>query len=366
MRLLYVTNQISGAGGLERVLSIKTNYLIEKYNYEIHIITLNQKKESLFYEFNKNVKYYNINARGNLVSYFANYKKGLNTFVKKIKPDVISVCDDGLKGFFVPLVIGKPCPMVYERHASKNIELKHDNVSFKTKVLLSLKFRIMEWGAKRYDRFVVLTNGNKKEWSLPNINVISNPLSFNPKEKARLKNKVVLAVGTQNYQKGYDRLLRIWSKVSEKYPDWTLKIYGKIDEKLELVALTKSLKIEKSTEFHSPVKDVMKQYLDSSIYVMSSRSEGFGMVLIEAMACGVPTVAFDCPGGPKDIIRNGKGGFLVPNNDNKYFVNRIIKLIEDEEFRVNMGLNAIENVGRYLPEKIIIQWDDLFKRITNP
>lgn len=363
MRLLYITNQISGAGGLERVLSIKTNYLIEKHGYEIHIITLNQGDMDLFYVFNSKIQYHDIKAVANFVSYITAYKKGLNKIVKKIQPDVISVCDDGLKGFLVPFTIKKPCPMVYERHASRNIEIKKDKISFKTKILLSLKFKLMNWGAKRYDRFVVLTESNLEEWDLPNLKVISNPLSFYPNEKAVLENKIVLAVGTQNYQKGYDRLLESWKLVSERHPDWKLKIYGEIDKSLQLESLVQRLKIVDSVVFHSPVKDIIKEYLNSSIYVMSSRSEGFGMVLIEAMACGVPTIAYDCPSGPKNIINDEVDGFLVINNDTNTFSDKIIELVEDKELRKEMGRKAKENMNRFSPDVIIPQWDKLFKDI---
>jgi len=364
MRLLYITNQICGAAGLERVLSIKTNYLIEKYNYEIHMITLNQGDAPLFYEFNNKIQYHDIIAVGNFISYMTAYKQNLKKIVKKIQPDIISVCDDGLKGFLVPFTIKKPCPMVYERHASKNIELKQDEISFKTKAIIALKYKLMHWGAKRYDRFVVLTESNLEEWDLPNLEVIPNPLSFYPDEKAKSENKIVLAVGTQNYQKGYDRLLESWKIISKKYPDWTLKIYGKIDKSLQLESLANTLDIVDTTEFHSPVKDIVKQYLNASIYVMSSRSEGFGMVLIEAMACGVPTIAFDCPSGPKNIINDGVDGFLVPNNNVKAFSEAMIKLIEDKELRKKMGKNAKQNMNRFFPDEIIPQWHTLITGLT--
>jgi len=365
MKLLYITNQICGSAGLERVLSIKTDYLIEKYGYDIHILTMNQNDTPVFYDFNKNITFYDITVKGNPFQYFLQYKKGLRSIVKKVAPDVISVCDDGLKGFFVPRIIGKPCPMIYERHVSKNIEVKEDKVSTKTKLISSIKYGLMHIGAKAYDRFVVLTTDNLNEWKLKNLQVISNPLSFYPDQNAPLEEKTVLAVGRQSYQKGYDRLLESWKKVSEKHPDWKLKVYGKKDERLNLDGLANTFGVSETVEFHAPTKDILSEYLKSSIYVMSSRFEGFGMVLIEAMACGVPVISFDCPCGPKDIISDKEDGFLIPNNDTEGFAKTIIHLIEEKNIRKEMGIKAKKNSSRFLPEEIVPEWDTLFKSIVN-
>ncbi len=363
MILLYITNQICGAAGLERVLSIKTNYLVEKYDYSIHIITLNQNNEPLFYTFNPKIKHHDIKVKGNPLQYIKDYIFGIKKVVKQIKPNVISVCDDGLKGLYLPLLLGKPCPMIYERHVSKNIEFTEENVSYINNLKTKLIHRLMNIGAKHYDKFIVLTKDNINEWLLNNIQVISNPLSFYPNESSKLNNKVVLAVGRQSYQKGYDRLLRSWKKVSLKYPDWVLHIYGKFDKALMLENLATELGVSKSVYFFPPVKDIIQVYLKSSIYVMSSRFEGFGMVLTEAMSCGLPVISYDCPCGPKDIITNDEDGILVPNNNIDLFSKAILTLIEDENTKKRLGAKAKQSAKRYLPEHIVPQWDQLFKSL---
>ncbi len=364
-KLLYITNQICGSGGLERVLSIKASYLAEKLNYEVHIVTLNQGGKPIFYKFSDHIIHHDVTAIGSTMKYFLNYAKGLNEIVNLVKPNIISVCDDGLKGFFVPLFIGKPCPMVYERHVSKNIEIKSDTTSFFQKVKLKFVFTFMNFGAKKYNKFVVLTKGNVNEWSLNNLEVISNPLSFYPKEVSTLENKTVIAVGKHCQKKGYDRLLKSWKLLSDKYYDWKLEIYGSIDKKEGLHDLAKKLKIEKSVTFFPPEKNIGEKYKSASIYVMSSRYEGFGMVLIEAMAYGVPCVSFDCPYGPSDIIKENIDGYLVPNGDIKTLSKRIIHLIESKSKRKEMGINARENVLRFSPEVIVPKWDKLFKNLIN-
>ncbi len=363
MKILYITNQICGAGGLERVLSIKASYLADNFGYEVHIATLNQYKKTLFFDFSDKINYHDIAVFGNFIKYFYKYISGLNRIIIKIKPDVIIVCDDGLKAFFLPIFLKKTCPIVYERHVSKNISInENDNQLQKLKIKFS--FLLMNFLGKFFTKFIVLTKGNIQEWKLKNIEVIANPLTFYPLESSTLKNKTVIAVGKQSYQKGYDRLLKSWQIVNKTNPDWKLKIYGTIDEKHKLNQLKKELNIDDSVCFFPAEKNIESKFLEASIFALSSRYEGFGMVIIEAMACGLPTVSFDCPCGPKDIILNGIDGFLVENNNIEEFAKKINFLIENENSRIQFGEKSKQNVKRFLPEIIMKSWDDLFKNLV--
>lgn len=364
MKLLYLTNAIHGSGGLERVLSIKASYLVDVLGYEVAIMTLNSKDKQLFYEFSSKIKVYDIAVKGSTLSYIQQYSKGILRLVDAIKPHIVIVCDDGLKGFFVPFLLRKSIRIVYERHVSKEIEM-HQNFTVLKKYQIKAKWLLMKFLAQNFDAFVVLTAGNKNEWTgLKNIKVISNPLSFYPKAFSSLENRKVIAVGKQSYQKGYDLLLKAWRKVIDRHPDWHLEIYGKKAPALALEETVVDLAINSQVSFYDPEKNIEHKYLNASIYVMSSRYEGFGMVLIEAMACGVPCVAFDCPYGPSDIIKDTRDGFLVEPQNYKDLAVKIITLIENENLRKEMGLKAKENVMRYLPVDILKEWDALFKELS--
>tara|TARA_R110002049_G_scaffold2235_1_gene16329 strand:+ start:7132 stop:8244 length:1113 start_codon:yes stop_codon:yes gene_type:complete len=365
-KILYITNGISGSGGLERVLSIKASYLAENFGYEVHIITLNQSRAPLFYNFSNKIEYHDLRVDGNIFKYYHTYRKGIKAKIKQIQPDIISVCDDGLKGFFTPSIIGKPCPMVYERHASKNIFKNSDRLGFFQNLKFKVLNKCMHFGARKYDVFVVLTHDNLTEWNLSNLKVIPNPLSFYPDQTAKLINKKVISVGNHGFQKGYDRLLQSWKLVVEKHREWILEIYGKIDTHEKHIKLAEKLKISDNVFFFKPIKNIHDKYNEASIYAMSSRSEGFGMVLIEAMACGVPCIAFNCPCGPKDIITQAEDGFLITNGNIYGFAEKLNVLIENRELRLQMGTKARRKAKNYLPETIIPLWDNLFRDLIKP
>ena len=358
MKLLYITNGINGSGGLERVLSIKASILADEYGYEVFILSLNDNHLTPFYSFSNKIQMLSIPVEGNSLKYTFMYRNGIRKTVANIKPDVISVCDDGLKAFFVPIILPKIIPIIYERHAS--IELG-TSLGFKERI----SKKIMRLLANRFSKFIVLTTANKREWNTSNCEVIANPLGFYPKESSLLNNKRVIVVGTHSYNKGYDLLLKTWQIVVEKYPNWSLDIYGKIDTQKTFLNLSSQLNSTNSVHFHQPTPAIEKAYLEASMLLLTSRSEGFGMVLIEAMICGLPCVSFDCPSGPRDIIKNNEDGFLIAPENEIEMAEKIIFLIEHDQIRKEMGKKAKENAMRYLPEKIIKEWDILFKKLHN-
>jgi len=361
IKLLYITNGINGSGGLERVLSIKASYLAEHYDYEVTILSLNNSHVNPFYNFSNKIKMLSIPVQGNALHYIQSYKIGLQKTVNQIKPDIISVCDDGLKGFFIPRILKTNAKIIYERHVSKLIEANSSQGFIKSS-LIKGKWQLMSILAKGFSKFILLTEDNRKEWnSLNNVEVIANPLSFSPENVSTLEAKTVICVGKVSYQKGQDLLVKAWERVWEKHPDWKLELYGNPNDDF---LNTKKL-ISKNIHYFPPEKEIMKKYLDSSIYVMASRFEGFGMVLIEAMACGVPCVSFNCNYGPGDIIKDGEDGFLVEKENIEALSNKIITLIENEELRKNMGKNAKINVSRFAPEMVVMQWDKLFTQLLN-
>ena len=359
MKLLYITTRISGAGGMQRVLSVKTDYLVRK-GYTISILTTNADADAVIYHFNPQISFYNIKPDRSTLKYFQSYKVLLNNIVDEASPDVIIMCDNGLKGFLLPFLLKKKYPLVYERHGSKFIEDKPSDKTLLNTFKNKLTYRFMDYSAKRFDRFVVLTQAAKKEWNVSDIEAIPNPLWFEEKTASSLENKVAIAVGRHTYEKGYDRMFEAWAKVIAKHHDWVLRIYGDSEKTYDVKALAKKFGVSSNVEFLPSKKDILAAYQQASLCLMTSRTEGFGMVLLEAMACGVPCVAFDCPVGPAEIISNNLDGFLVQDGDMSQFFNKVCELIEDKDLRKKMGEQAKINSQKFDLEPIMHKWIALF------
>lgn len=361
MKILYIVPKINNEGGVARVLSVKANYLTENFGYDVHILTQNGGDKPLFYSFNDKIALHDMVLRGNKTSFLLQYVQALKKALSTIKPDIIVVCDNGFKAYTIPFILKRDTPIIFECHGSKYIEEKEQTKYFSgTKIKLLFK----EFSANKFSKFVALSKESLKEWNVENGVVISNPLEFKTSRFADLKSKKVIFVGRHSYEKGIDRLLQIWQKVIQKHPDWSLEIYGKSNENKELQKLSNSLNINDNVAFFEPIRNIHDKYLEASIMAMTSRTEGFGMVLIEAMANGLPVIAYDCPCGPRAIIQNNENGFLVENGNLDSFVQKMELLIKDENLRMQMGKKAQESVKRYDVDTIMQKWKALFEEIA--
>lgn len=363
MKILYLVPNINNEGGVARVLAIKTNYLIEKWEYQIDFLTQNKGGFPQFYNFNKKIGFHDLILKGNPFQYLLNYKRKLNEQIELLNPDIIVVCDNGFKAFLLPYILKTKIPMVLEIHSSLNV-IEKENDSILTLIGTHLAILFKKFAARKFDEFVVETPESTKEWNVPNAIVIPNPLWFHTDKLAKLNSKKVIAVGRHVYEKGFDRLLYIWKKIVKKHPDWHLDIYGKSSDDLLLQKLTSELNLTNSVSFYNPTNDIVSKYQENSIYLMTSRFEGFGMVLIEAMASGLPCIAYDCPCGPRAIIENKSDGFLIKNGNESDFIDATLYLINNESKRIEMGKNAKKKSLNYNIDTIMPLWDSLFKDIN--
>lgn len=363
MKLLYITQRANEEGGVQRVLSIKTDYLIEKWGYEIAIVTQNEGNKNLFFEYNKKISFYDIALKGNKAFNLFRYKKQLEKYIENFQPDCIIVCDFALKSFSIPLFLNTKIPIIFEAHGSRFNEYRESRFFG---FLNTLKYKYRNYCASKFSFFNALSEESLKEWTLKNGIVIPNPLWFKTDVSSDLKSKKVIAVARHSYEKGIDRLLQIWKLVSGKHPDWTLEIYGKTDENIGLQELAKNLKIEDKVAFLKPVTNIQDKYKEAAIFVMTSRNEALPMVLIEAMACGLPCVAYDCPIGPRAIIENNQNGFLIEDGNKEAFAEKINLLIEDEKLRIHIGEKAKKCSKKYDLDVVMKQWKNLFELIVKP
>jgi glycosyltransferase involved in cell wall biosynthesis len=214
---------------------------------------------------------------------------------------------------------------------------------------------------------VSLTQRDALDWKTinPHVEVIPNVVHLNNSGKYNDRSfKTAIFVGRYSYQKDLQSLLRVWEIVSQRHSDWQLHIYGGYGIEKDQV-LSEIKKMDASILVHESTSDIMERYKESSILLLTSRYEPFGLVLPEAMSCGLPVVAFDCPYGPADIIADGVDGFLIKNRDIDEFANKVCQLIESEELRRQMGNNGIISSQRYRADAVMPQWIRLFDELTS-
>lgn len=361
MKLLYIVPKIKSAGGVARVLSIKANYFVEHFNYEVHILSQNEENDLPFYEFNSEIIFHNMILRGNAFQFLKSYKNQINCAIQEIKPDVILVADNGLKAYIFPFLIKTKSPIVFESHGSKFIEENPLKSDFLAKFISKIKYRFKDFGIKKYNKVVALSKANLKEWNVENGIIISNPSWVQTEIYSDLKHKKVIAIARNSYEKGLDKLLHIWKEVTKKHPDWILNVYT--DDFDCLNSKVCDLGIASTVFVCGFVKNIEDKYLESSIYAMTSRSEGFPMVLLEAMSFGLPCIAFDCPTGPRSLIKNEENGFLIPNHDFEKYVAKLSILIECEDIRIKLGKNAKQVSDNYSVEKIMGKWKNFLEEL---
>jgi len=220
--------------------------------------------------------------------------------------------------------------------------------------------------ASRADVLLSLTEGDANDWRkiANSVVVIPNIVSLNTTDRySSCESKSVIFVGRLVEQKDILCLLEVWFKVVSIHPDWILHIYG--EGKYEAIVRNEVSTMKGNVVLHRPTERIIEKYLESSIFLLTSMYEPFGLVLPEAMSCGLPVVAFDCPYGPADIITDGVDGFLIKDRSVESFVHRVDQLMSSYDLRRRMGQAGIRSSQRYRSEVIMPQWVTLFEQLLS-
>ena len=372
MTILYVTDAFAVWGGMERVLADKLNYLAVHAGYEICLLTLNQGMHHLSYELHPEVKHIDLGVRMHQQYQFRGIKrllirnklyrilrKRISEVLEAIRPDII-ICVK-LDFVSVLLELKGAIPLVVESHTLCQSE-KVDEVGALRKIYVwSLKRNI-----QKVDAIVALTEGDTHDWMCINNNVykIPNVVHLNNSESfSSCEQKKVIYVGRFSHQKDVDSLLKIWKIIHHQYPGWRLDIFG--EGELKEYYRTKIHSLNANIHVYEPIAEIFGKYREHSILIMTSLYEPFGLVLPEAMSCGLPVVAFDCPYGPAEIITDGVDGFLIKDRNIEAFADKVCQLIEDEELRRRMGQNGIISSQRYSADVIMPKWISLFEELSS-
>lgn len=370
MRILYTYSSLAVWGGVERVLVDKMNYLSTKKEYVIYILTTCQGNHSVPYALNARVhlvdigiefhKQYQYTGLIRLLDRYRRIKLFEKQFKKKVHeicPDII-ICTTADPVHSITKVKGE-IPLIVESHSSYYSE-KFEKKS----ILFKLNCYVNKSYLRNASGIVALTKKDAVNWRKVNsfVSVIPNIVHLNDTGTySDCNSNRVIFVGRITYQKGIDDLIKVWSIVQEKYPEWFLDIYGEG----EMMDFYKNIidNMDINIVIHLPKSTILQRYCESSMLLLTSVYEPFGLVMPEAMSCGLPVVAFDCPYGPADIITDGVDGFLIKNRDVSAFADRVCQLIEDKDLRVRMGQAAIKSSQRYRADVIMPKWERLFERL---
>lgn len=377
MKIIYCTHSTCNPGGMERVLFNKVRFLVEELGWDVSVVTTDQKGRKPFYDFPAGVRmtdlginYSDDNCKNvflKISGYLARrcrHKALLSKLLYVEKADIVVSLYPSESSFIPDIKDGSK--KVLELHYCKFFRLQYGR-----KGLLGL---IDRWRTKqderivsRFDRFVVLTKEDRCYWgNIPNICVIPNAALNVGTRFSDVSNKRVLAVGRLDYQKGFDRLIDAWNIVAknEELADWTLDIFGQGEWHEKLNDMIDSYGLQERVRINKPVKDILSEYVNSSLLVMSSNYEGFPMVMIEAMACGLPVVAFDFKCGPKDIIDDGINGLIAESGNVADLAEKLVSIMSDESNRKFMSSNARKIIDRYSEETVMNKWVDLFNNLV--
>lgn len=381
MKIVYIFNALANKAGTERILTDKITYLAANPKYEVSIVTYEQGDHSLAFPLPENVKWvdirtcfyklyrYNIILRTLLYQVMRlKFKHRLTKQVKEFAPDIIICTTYAFSELDIIAGLPGKNKKILESHVAKNTVEKKFKAPPKSiqYYLANLKDKRILKSIHHFDVIITLTENDKKEWKdYRNVQIIPNLLTYYPETTGPDKiYKRVISAGRLQWQKGYDMLIESWREVHKRYPDWHLSIFGDGPDRNQLQTMIEQYDLSDVVHLCMPTDAIYDEYMKSDFYVMSSRWEGFGLVLIEAMSCGIPCIAFDCPYGPSDIIDNGNDGFLIENGNISLLAEKMNYLIEHEDIRIEMGKQARKNVERFKIENIAGRWEKLFNQLS--
>lgn len=379
MKIAYVFDSLTRTGGTERILTSKMNYLADVMGYDVYLVTWCQFNQPYPFPLSSKIHHTDIavnlenKSRGILHRIIFQIKtrnelrKRLQQTIGSITPDIIIATAYQQPGLICSLSTG--AKKILESHCPKSLILGVNNSIFVKGWNLSIIYHrysvlhSLHVAEKKCDCLVCLTNGDAEEWKTKAKIVIPNSIALKNGNLSTCTAKRVICAGRLNEQKGFDMMIDAWIFVANKHKDWGLAIFGEGELKDSLIKQSDNNNLSGCVHIYPFSNNIYSEYAKSSIYVLSSRYEGFGLVLAEAMSCGIPCISFDCHYGPSDIIRDGVDGLLVANGDTKALADAICWMIEHDAERISMGKKAKANIERYGREVVMKQWDDLFRQL---
>jgi len=356
-RICFFIGDLNNSGGTERVSSVIASELQHR-GYQIHILSL-QCGNKPFFELADGIhisQLFTKAGRGMLRLPITIMR--LRRYLRQQQIDILIDVESMLALYALPAVVGLNIRHICWEHFNYSVDLGKASRRLARKL-----------AARFADDVVTLTERDKQLWLTnttckANITAIPNPVTISPPTEINLhKEKLFLAVGRLTYQKGFDLLLQAWAQVALLHPDWRLRIVGDGEDKAMLEQLLYELNIETSAELIPKTNNIAEHYQQAAFFVLSSRFEGFGLVLVEAQRYGLPAISFDCDVGPAEIIKHGETGWLCAAGDVSELSEKIrnsLRHFDDVNLYNKLSVSAIKNVeNRFSIDKVVGMWSEL-------
>ena len=365
MKIVYIYPTLATWGGVERILVDKMNLLAGYDGYEIYVLTYNQGDHPVPFQLDRRVQHTDLKVRTHAQYQHRGLRRlwegwklkrllrsRLQAELDRIAPDVIVATTNGELSLLCQLK-GRT-PLVVESHGGYQHLIDYPDQSWRHRYDIRRRYRLLH----QADAIVTLTESDAARWrrNYTQVHVIPNVVHLNPTDRLSTQHeKRIIFVGRIAEQKGIPELMAVWRMTHRRHPDWQLAMFGEGDHDY-VRRLADGLQVS------PPVGNVFDQYCNSSMLVLTSRWEPFGLVIPEAMSCGLPVVSFEGD-GPCSIISDGVDGYIVANRDTDRMADRLCHLIEDETLRRRMGEAAVRSAQRYTADHIMPMWKAFFDKL---
>lgn len=366
MKAIFVLRSLAVFGGVESVVVEKMNYLVGE-EHDITLVTYEQGAHPCVYQLNEKVKHVDLDAR-----YYTIYRYGLlkrlikqwqmkrcfkkqfHLFVREQRPDVIVAVSNAVD--YIQEIVSAPFgKVIFEAHGAYPTIMASRTLWGKFRIAMFRK------AVRESDLVLTLTHSDKKYWEeiIKRVRVVPNPVNFycdNINEFNRKEGRI-LCVARLDYQKRVDRLIDAFSLLADCYPLWYVDVYGNGTDYEALNNQIERLKLGGRIHLNPATIHIKHEFQTSQFLVLSSDTEGFGLVIVESMACGTPVVSTGCPFGPAEIIDDGVDGLLC-KMDVKDLASKMEWMMTHDKERSQMGIRAHQAVARYRKEIVMKEWEN--------
>lgn len=359
INVCFFSGDITRSGGTERVSTVLANELQKDNDLNVSFLSLWENHSESFYYIDESINRSVLFNKESTGFYrFISYVRRIRKFIKKNNIDVLIDIDGILDMYSIPALFKLKTKLI-----------SWEQFNFYNNPYVNYRKLTRKMAAKWADAIVVITKEDKGYYEenliiRHTIEQIYNPMTIEISDDSYdLNSKTILSIGRMTEQKGFDMLPDISKGVFDKHPDWNWIIIGDGEDKQRVIERIKEYGLESNISIINNVKNIEDYYKKSALYVMTSRYEGFGLVLTEAQAYHLPCISFRCPAGPSEIIRENENGLLVDCLETGTMTNEINRLIESNELRKKYSDNALKEIGRFYIKNISKQWISLIKEL---